>query len=475
MRAKRLGLLGALGILIAVDVVIARVDVLGRLAPASRPTSLLSSISRQLVDVASLLSGRERATVVLLGNSQMEAALRPLGALRAHLVEAGAPADVSVASLCVFATAPTDAEALSRHLGRLRPQVAVLGMSAPDLATPPARARDRPLRRLLDVGWRTGPILPADFEERLDRAVRSVWHLYRYRQLLRFVLFPPDEPRTPASRLDATLSVGELLAESYGPERGQHLLGLRGAALASGMWADVAVYVDALRGEAYRRGLHERWRGLEVADVQVEALRRFAANTRAAGVQPVWVLLPENAWLESDPVVGSEVARRSDAVAARVRAEAERAAVPFLDLRAALGPDAFLDLNHLAYNQGALIPALAAAVATAVEWPPSAGAEQVSQAQQASEDARRPGQVVREQDQAEREEVEGGERGEDPAPRGRGRLAAPAAPQRESRQADAVVQTPEREVPGEAVPQAAHRHGDELAGHLAAEGVAARA
>jgi hypothetical protein len=475
VRAKRLGLLGALGILIAVDVVIARVDVLGRLAPTSRPTSLLSSISRQLVDVASTLSGRERATVVLLGNSQMEAAVRPLSALRARLVAAGAPADVSVASLCVFATAPTDAEAVSRHLGRLRPQVAVLGMSAPDLATPAVRARDMPLRRLLDVGWRTGPVAPADLEERLDRSVRSVWHLYRYRQLFRFVLFPPDERRTPASRLEATLGVGELLAESYGPERARHLLGLRDAALATGAWAQVAAYVDALRGEEYRRGLHERWRGLEVADVQIEALRRFAANTRAARVQPVWVLLPENAWLESDPVVGAEVARRSDAVAARVRAEAERAAVPFVDLRTALGPDAFLDLNHLAYNQGALIPALAAAVATAVEWTPSAEADQVSEAQQATEDTRGPGQIVREQDQAEGEEVEGGERGEAAAPRGRGRLAAPASPQREPRQADAVIETPEREVPGEAVPQAAQRHGDELAGHLAAEGVAGRA
>ena len=368
MRAKRLGLLGAVLVLIAVDVVVARVDVLGRLAPGSRPTSLLASITRQLVDVASALSGRQPATVVFLGNSQMEAAVRPLGALRGHLVAAGAPADVSAASLCVFATAPTDAEAVSRHFGRLRPRVAVLGLSAPDLATPLARARDMPLRRLLDVGWRAGPVPPAGLEERLDRWARTVWHLYRYRQLFRFVLFPPDEPRTPASRLEATLSLRELLVESYGAERAHDLLSLRQAALASGTWPAIAAYVDALRGEGYRAGLRERWHGLEPADVQVEALHRFAANTRAAGTLPVWVLLPENPWLERDPVVGAEVARRSGRVAERVRAEARAAGVPLVDLRDALAPRAFLDLNHLAYNRGDLMPALAAGVAAAVGW-----------------------------------------------------------------------------------------------------------
>jgi hypothetical protein len=302
----------------------------------------------------------------------MEAAVRPLGSVRTRLVTAGAPADVSVASLCVFATAPTDAEALSRHLGRLRPRVAVLGLSAPDLATPMARAREMPLRRLLDVGWRAGPVAPADLEERLDRAVRSIWHLYRYRQLFRFVLFPPDEPRTPASRLDATLSVSELLAESYGADRARHLLALREAALASGAWPQIAAYVDALRGDGYRAGLHERWRDLDVAPVQVDALHRFADNTRAAGAQPLWVLLPENAWLEADPVIGADVARRSDAVAARLRHEAAAAGVPLADLRGALAPDAFLDLNHLAYNRGELIPALADAVAAAAGWAPGA-------------------------------------------------------------------------------------------------------
>jgi hypothetical protein len=42
------------------------------------------------------------------------------------------------------------------------------------------------------------------------------------------------------------------------------------------------------------------------------------------------------------------------------------------DLREALAPDAFLDLNHLAYNRGELIPALADAVAVAAGWAPGA-------------------------------------------------------------------------------------------------------
>jgi hypothetical protein len=208
--------------------------------------------------------------------------------------------------------------------------------------------------------------------------VRSVWHLYRYRHLFRFVLFPPDEPRTPASRLDATLSVPELLAESYGSDRAQDLLALRAGALASGAWPQIAAYVDALRGAAYRGGLHERWRDLEVEDVQLEALRGFAANARAVGAQPVWVLLPENVWLEADPVIGAEVARRSARVAEIVQTEAASLGVPLADLRRALPPEAFLDLNHLAYNQGALIPALAAVVAEAAGWARAVGSRSPS-------------------------------------------------------------------------------------------------
>jgi hypothetical protein len=77
------------------------------------------------------------------------------------------------------------------------------------------------------------------------------------------------------------------------------------------------------------------------------------------------VLLPENPFLGRDPEVGAEVIARSDEIAARLAAEARSLDVPVLDLRHALPPSAFFDLNHLVPNGGDLAPVLSGALARA--------------------------------------------------------------------------------------------------------------
>jgi hypothetical protein len=366
---RALALAVALALLVAVDAVIARVDVFTPLMPATRPAGFFSLVNYQLTDVVRTLS-REATTPrpwVFLGNSQMESVIHPLSAVSQRLVEAGAPDGTRALSLCVIATAPTDAEVVARSLGPLHPDVVVFGIGAPDIGTSLEQARNMPVTRNLDVGWRDGLVPPADLEARLDRWVRTGWRLYRYRRLLRDLVLRPPGPRMSAGFFDAFHTQAELLALDYGPqpsdERTARLLALRPAFEHGEPYADVVRYLDELRGPEYLRGLRERWRHLEPRAIQLEALVLATVHVRAAGGRPVWVVLPENPILERDPEIGGEVRRRSDAIVEQVAARADASNVPLIDERAALPPSAFLDLNHVFPSRGESMKPLVARLA----------------------------------------------------------------------------------------------------------------
>jgi len=360
----------------------------------------------------------------------------------------------------VFGTAAPDAEVIARGLGPLRPGTVILGLSPPDLGTSLERARAMPVTRVLDAGFRDGLVPPADWDARFDRWVRTVWRLYRYRVLLHDLLIPLGEPRMPILPVQF-FTLPMMLEHDFGPDRARELLALRAVFERSQEPADFIRYVESLRGRDYLEGLRERWRELAPQPLQLEAVRRFTAHVRAAGGRPAWLLLPENPLLARDPVVGSDVTRLSDEVASQLTANAAVLAVPLLDLRRALPPSAFTDLNHLVFSSGVLFPALAAALE-------SHGLLAHDPEQAADEDAR-AGQVAREEDQPEREEVERRERGEAGAePIGPPtRAAAHGPPRGERAESDGVIGPPRREVPRDAVPQPAREHRRGLAGDLA--------
>jgi hypothetical protein len=203
-RSRAVALAGALALLIALDVVLARVNVFTALMPARRPEGFFTLVNYQLADVVGTLYGASNGArpVVFLGNSQMESVIHPLGPFADRLVDAGAHPGTRAVSLCVIATAPTDDEVLARDLGPLHPGAVVFGIGAPDIGTPLSQARNMPVTRNLDVGWEDGLIPPADLESRLDRWVRTGWRLYRYRRLLRDLVLPPEGPHMPAGFLD---------------------------------------------------------------------------------------------------------------------------------------------------------------------------------------------------------------------------------------------------------------------------------
>jgi hypothetical protein len=360
----RLAALGVAAVLLVLlDVTIANVDVFSPLVPKTRPTTLFAGMNLQLTEIVATLGWPPQGPppIVFVGNSQLEAAIGPLPLLDRQLVEAGAPPGTRTLSLCVFGTAPTDAEVIARGLGPVRPSVVILGLSAPDLGTPLERARAMPVTHMLDIGFGDGLVPPADWESRLDRWVRTAWRLYRYRVLFHDLLVPSSEPRLPPLPVQL-LTPAVVLERGFGADRARELLALRATYERTQDPADFIRYVESLSGRDYVQGVRERWRGLEPQPIQFEAVRRFTAHVRAAGGRPVWLLLPENPLLERDPEVGSQVARVSEDVTRRLATDATALDVPLIDLRHALPPSAFADLNHLFFSNGALFPALTEAL-----------------------------------------------------------------------------------------------------------------
>jgi hypothetical protein len=375
-KLHRYGLGVALLLLVAVDLALDRLDVFGPFLPATRPQTLFDSVNSQLVDLVRTLRGVGAGAkpIAFVGNSQMDMGTKPLSATRDALVRAGAPPDTRVVSLSVLATTLSDAETTSRHLGSLAPDLVVLGISAPDVGTEVERARLTPVTQMLDTGLGDGLVPPADLEARLDRWVRSVWRLYRYRRLLADLATPARGASVPRDFYDEPHAEPEFFATLYGEDHAPRLLELRDKYKSGASYADVERYVGELQGDTYLAGLRERWRALEPNPIQLEALRRFAANVRAAGGRPVWVLLPENPAFEADPEVGAQIAARSERAARAVQGEADVLGVPLIDLRHAVPREGFLDLNHLFLDHAGFAPILARELAARGLLSPPAGA-----------------------------------------------------------------------------------------------------
>ncbi|HZR82427.1 MAG TPA: hypothetical protein VFD92_15140 [Candidatus Binatia bacterium] len=364
-RSRRLGLLVAVAVLVLVDLAIRRFDVFSPLVADTVPATLFAAVNAQVTDVVRALRApaRDGFTVVLLGNSQMDLGSRPLPMLRDALVAAGAPPDTRIVPLFVYASTITDAEVIARSLAPLHPAVVVLGVSAPDLATAPENARRTPVLRILETGSTDGALPAVDLEERLDRWVRSVWQLYRYRALFSDLLFPVSGKRSPRGFSDEPHSEEEVFVEFSGPERGREIAALRPGFESGDDYGAAARYVDALQGPGYLRGLRERWRTASPEAVQLAALRGFARRVREAGARPVVVLMPENPLLERDPDVGRVVRARSDAAADALESEAAAVGIAVVDLRRGFPTRAFLDMNHLFFQHGGMAPRLASELA----------------------------------------------------------------------------------------------------------------
>ena len=362
VHTRRRGLLAAVLLLALLEFSLRRFDLLSVFSDDTVPATFFAAINSQVIDAVRTLQGSSPEAgrpVVLMGNSQMDFGARPLPILREELVAAGAPPDTRVVPLFVYASTVTDAEVLSRSLGPLRPSVVVLGISAPDMGTTLEVARGTPVHRVLDTGFRDGPVAPGGLEARLDRWMGTLWRTWAQRSLYADLLFPPPGKRVVRSIADRADSEEDFLRR-FAPEgSADRVIELRPRFERGDDPQAIAEYVGALQGPAYLDGLRNRWRHLAPQPVQCAALDTFARNVRAAGAVPVFLLVPENPLLDHDPVVGAVVRERSEEAAEAVRTAARAEDATVIDLRSGFGPERFLDLNHLVRQQGGLAPRLA--------------------------------------------------------------------------------------------------------------------
>ena len=97
----------------------------------------------------------------------------------------------------------------------MAPSVVVLAIGAPDLIRQPSHPEGEGPMDLLRIGWRDGPIPAGSFRERVDRWLRTVWPLYRFREFTREAILdrvlgrpdpgPPPQDFTTRAALFAQL------------------------------------------------------------------------------------------------------------------------------------------------------------------------------------------------------------------------------------------------------------------------------
>jgi len=200
----------------------------------------------------------------------------------------------------------------------------------------------------LRIGWSDGPLPAVDWPERLDRWVRTVWPLYRFREFAREAVLdrllgrpdPGPAPETFASRSD-------LFRHLYA-DRADAVDAAYRAFEQERTLAAYARYLGTASPGHLARG-KERARSNEELTEETASVRAFDALVEelvAAGQPTLVLLMPENPILAED-VAGefhrADVAARG---AALVREITTRHGVRLVDARALLPSASFLDFDH---------------------------------------------------------------------------------------------------------------------------------
>jgi hypothetical protein len=258
--------------------------------------------------------------------------------------------DVRVDDLGIFGALAGDLAMVSRHVDRLEPQLVVLALGPAQLLPDESGRLGNVPAALLDFGWGDSPLPAPTYGARAERWARTLWPLFRFRELARGVLwqrvFPEPEAHAPLP--DRVSSPRELFDFLYGAD---------GAAADAAFetWRRAPTlerYVD------YLRVVHSRWlddrsgplRGsarLADADRALGMLDWAVARLRGEHRRVVVLLMPENPVLDADTAGRYHDPALSDRAAGLVRTVARRQGVDVVDGRRWMPAEAFFDLLHL--------------------------------------------------------------------------------------------------------------------------------
>jgi len=291
-------------------------------------------------------SARAAESVVLLGNSRIWLGARPadLDAALARRV-AGVP---PVENIGIFGAGAGDLEMLSRHLVRRRARVVVVTVGTDDLVEAPGLRLAGIPEELLRIGTEPSPAVREELAGRLDRWGRTVWPLWRFRELTRAVLADRLRPDPTARPFPDKVTDTRMLFEiMHGAAAGR-------VEAAYQRWRrepSLARFLEYLAepGPAYLDTIARRNAGARApapGAPGARAFERLLARLAEAGWRTVVVVMPENPVLAEDTDHRWHDPARAEAAFALIAAAAARHDVPLVDARRWLGAEAFLDFDH---------------------------------------------------------------------------------------------------------------------------------
>lgn len=289
--------------------------------------------------------------VALLGNSRVELALKE-HRLERSLRELRPDLDIEVSNLGIYGAFMAETEMLARHLDVLDPSLVVLTIGAPDLIRESTREPGQGPMELLRIGFRPPADGRSGLGETLDRWLRTVWPLYRFREFVREALLDrllrrPDPGPQP---LDFD-SHAALFAHLYGERAGVVQAAFERWQREGGLEAYTA-YLETVSPGHLARGM-KRARDRTPLTRQTHGVRildELVGRLAASGRPTILFLMPENPILALDTQGVYHRVGLSDRAAGLARDIARAHGVDFVDARSWLPADRFLDFDHAIFG-----------------------------------------------------------------------------------------------------------------------------
>ena len=280
--------------------------------------------------------------MVILGNSRAFIGLRPR-LLEAALAERGSAAHVD--NLAIFGAGLGDEEVLSRHLAHDDGTLVILTLDATDLLDTAALPLAGAPSRLLDIGFRDGPLPPRDVTSRVARWTRTVWPLFRFHEFARAAITDRVVPEAGEPFPEHFATLQAVFAYRNGA-RAPLVEAAHAAWRADPTLARFVTYLQQASPEHLElvraRTLQAVEPGPDSPGVRV--LRVLL--DRLAKHRAVVVLVPENPILAQDRTGEFHRAGLSDRVVSIIKTETDARRIRLLDLRRTLGQEAFMDFDH---------------------------------------------------------------------------------------------------------------------------------
>lgn len=253
--------------------------------------------------------------------------------------------DVAVLNLGLYGATISDVEVLLRHVPAARPDVVVVAIDGLSLLPSPLSELRNVPSRILDIGWRDGP-LPSTALERGQRWLRTAWPLFRFREFVRANLYdwidperPPElslEPITPRRLFEYVHGErADAVERAYLAFRAEPTL----ANLTSYLEVERKPYVDWARGRA-------KMQRPPAADAPELRVLEALCERLPSGARAVFLFPPRNPLLEQDASGELHAAAALAAADELVRRAAARCAVPVVDGSRWLPASDFLDYDH---------------------------------------------------------------------------------------------------------------------------------